>query len=228
MGPEDVEDHMSQRLTVAALAVAGLGLTIGAGNAWTLAGLNGQVRALELQIDALELHAEPEPRRVSASGGGHPAGRRAAAVSGPRPDNALAMQDPERPPRRLEDLDISDPEVQDRILDKLEENAQRREQDIVELRDVMRDAVDRFAREESLDEPTRRGVLSELKRRVEVFESIRVKVRSGGMTLGEARSEIDVLRDQSEATLEGLLGAGALARLERGLQAERIGFLESP
>ncbi|MEZ4241985.1 MAG: hypothetical protein R3F59_38705 [Myxococcota bacterium] len=171
-----------------------------------LAGLQGQVRAMEEQLAARPA-PEPAPSALPDL---------LSAPPEPRPAAPARRRRPAQEPRHRRSRGVGPG-----ILDRIDAKVERLQQERADLRHAQEQVVARFAAEEGLGPSTRDRLVEELEQRGEAFEGVREGVRSGRLTLADARVELDEARQRSGAVLESLLGIQAARRLEDELVAER-------
>ena len=164
------------------------------------------IRNLQRRVAALE--AEPPMLGAAAAGGGVRATGRTEV--GADADEAA------RTARR----EAFDAALRERIAAVLSEAEQKREDErSARVQEALDAQLEAWADAERVDPDTLGRVQDELRRRGELFRSLRQEIRDGTLTFADARDEIDASREESDAALRGLLGPERFASLQADVLA---------
>ena len=168
------------RSTVVVGVLAAAALFVGLWNAVAL-------RTLSARLDALStVPASTEVSAVRAGGG-----RGGFGAGFVMPDDEALRGAAESAGIPLQDDDLDDPEVRQRLMDVIREEGERQGAERrAQMRDAMLDEAEAFAAEEGLDAATSEALMAEIERRFDAFVAVRQDVRDGAITWFEARREM--------------------------------------
>lgn len=189
-----------------------LGAVLTGGLLWnglTLSRLEGRLAALEA---APPVTAPPAVARVQQDAAGSERPRVGTEVRDPWAtySEAGAVAD-ERPATERPTLDLEDPKVREELTALVaqtqeREREQRQQEWAQRWTETVNQEVSTFATDNDWPEATRETVLAEFGELHEGMQAIRTDVHSGEMSWPDARTEMEALREDTEATLVGLIG----------------------
>lgn len=188
--------------------VAGLALLVSVWNAWSLS-------AVSARLDALETSGSDGAAAVEA-------GRANARRFGGRAEEPVGRVALERAAAQagldVAQVDFDDPEIRGRLMDVLHEEREREgEERRAQFRDAMLAEVEAFAAEEGLDDGTTDRLMAEMERRMQAFGDMRRAVRSGEISMFDARRDMMAQREAGREAMVDLLGEDAAEALEERL-----------
>jgi hypothetical protein len=189
-------------------------------NTWSLRGIEQRLEALESAAPAVTMKAAG-PR----GGGGARAGGPQAA---PAPTPAQIAQAVAASGESMGDLDLADPEVQERLATIVEEQQKARRAEEEQERsqqflDSVTEEVRAFAEEYNLKSEDTESVLAEIEHRSASWNAVRSDVRDGNISWFDARRELEAVREESDANLREVLGDENFDALDARLWGDRGG-----
>lgn len=205
---------MREWLPVISVGVGIAAILLGLWNSFALADLTGKVTALQQMRASAPLARNESEARPTARPRASAASLQSARSLGRLDEGHRAQSD------EFEGMDS--PEAQARIESAVSAVEEKRDKERGErFVSAMRAEVEAFVEEEGISAPMAEKMFTVLERRTNTFRETKDAVRSGEMTLLEAKDELDSVRSETEAELDKLLGADRADRLDERLWADR-------